>query len=105
MIDNDERLIVYLKSLVNSIYKILPLYEESNTGLRIYVESLLFELYGLGKVVPISDSYDYLSLLSNLESLKYQVGLDEDKKATVKREVFKCINIIKNMTHNLEEGE
>jgi hypothetical protein len=105
MIENKEKLVTYLNSVVNSVFKILPLYEESNVGIETYVESLLFELYGLDKVVDVKNSYEYISLLSTLESVKVEVTRKESKKSVVKREIFKCINIIKNMVAKLEEGE
>ena len=105
MIENKEKLITYLNSVVNSVFKILPLYEESNVGIETYVESLLFELYGLDKVVDVENSYEYISLLSTLESVKVEVARKDSKKTVVKREIFKCINIIKNMVAKLEEGE
>jgi len=105
MIENKEKLITYLNSVVNSVFKILPLYEEDNVGIETYVESLLFELYGLDKVVDVKNSYEYISLLSTLESVKVEVTRKESKKSVVKREIFKCINIIKNMVTKLEEGE
>jgi hypothetical protein len=105
MMENNERLSNYLNTVVNSVFKILPLYEEKNVGLETYVESLLFELYGLEKVVSMDSSYEYVSLLSTLESVKMEVVKEDSKKTTVKREVFKCINIIKNMVGKLEEGE
>lgn len=105
MINNKEKLTVYLNSVVNSVFKILPLYEEQNVGVQTYVESLLFELYGLDKSMAIKHSYEYISLLSTLESVKEEVVKDESKKSVIKREVFKCINIIKNMVGKLEEDE
>lgn len=105
MIDNKEKLIVYLNSVVNNVFKILPLYEENNVGVKTYVESLLFELYGLDKVVDVKYGYEYMSLLAILKSVELEVAKEDSKKAVVKREVFKCINIIKNMVAKLEEGE
>lgn len=105
MTNYEKRLIVYLKSLVNSVYKILPLYEESNVGLDIYIRSLLFELDGLDNVVPLENSDEYLALMSNLNSIMNEVVSVDSKKSVVKREVFKCINIIKSMVGKLEEGE
>ena len=64
MLENKDRLPVYLDTLINSVFKILPLYEEENVGIVTYVESLLFELYGLDKVFDIKDSYEYVSILS-----------------------------------------
>jgi hypothetical protein len=105
MIDNKEKLATYLNSVVNSIFKILPLYEEQNVGVKTYIESLLFELYGLEDAVAIKHSYEYISLLSTLESVKKEVSKQDSKKQIVKREIFKCINIVKNMVGKLEEGE
>lgn len=105
MIDNKKRLIIYLNSVINSVFKILPLYEENNSGLETYVDSLLFELYGLDKVVSMGNSYEYISLLSTLESIKLEFTRENSEHATVKREIFKCINIIKTIVEKLKEGE
>ena len=105
MVYDNEMLVAYLNTVVNSVFKILPLYEEQNVGVNKYIESLLFELYGLEKSVSIEHSYEYISLLSTLESVKSEIGKSESKKSVVKREVFKCINIIKNMVGKLEEGD
>jgi len=105
MIENNEKLSVYLNSVVNSVFKILPLYEEQNVGVKTYIESLLFELYGLEESVKIEYSYEYISLLSTLESVKKEISKEDSKKSVIKREIFKCINVIKNMVGRLEEGE
>lgn len=102
MIKDDEKLAVYLNSIVNSVFKILPLYEEKNVGINTYIDSLLFDLYGLSKAVDIKFSYEYISLLATLESVKEEALKEDGKKAVIKREVFKCINIIKNMIGKLE---
>ena len=105
MIKDNEKLTTYLNSVVNSVFKILPLWEEQNVGVSTYIESLLFELYGLEEVVALENSPEYISLLSTLESVKKEVSKKDSKKSIIKREVFKCINIIKNMVGKLEEGE
>ncbi|GIN25582.1 hypothetical protein NSQ93_22775 [Bacillus sp. FSL W8-0445] len=104
MIDNNTKLIIYLNNLVNSIFKILPLYEEKNEGIEIYIDSLLFELYGLDYAVSVKHGYEYIALLSTLESTKRTVSKGDNKK-TIKREVFKSINIVKNLIGKLEEDE
>lgn len=103
MINDNSKLIVYLNSVVNSVFKILPLFEEKNIGVDTYIESLLFELYGLNESVNVEHSYEYISLLSTLESVRAEIGKENSRKSTVKREIFKCINIIKNMVGKLEE--
>src|SRR5690606_24762152 len=105
MIENRDRLIIYFDSLINSVFKILPLYEEDNIGIESYVESLLFELYGLDKSNDIKDSYEYIALLSNLESVREEVVKSDSEKKVIKREVFKCISIVKNIIVKLEKGE
>ena len=105
MINNSKKLITYLETSINSIFKILPLFEEKNTGVHVYIESLLFELYGLNDSVSIEYAYEYISLLSNLESIKKELQKEVSEKTIIKREVFKCINIVKNMVSKLEEGE
>jgi hypothetical protein len=105
MIKDNQKLTVYLNSLVNSVFKILPLWEEQNVGIVTYIESLLFELDGLQDVVDLEHSAEYVSLMSNLASVRKEVTKQDSKKPVVKREIFKCINIIKNMVGKLEEGE
>lgn len=105
MLENKDRLLVYFDSLINSVFKILPLYEEKNVGVNTYVESLLFELYGLDEVIDMEDSYEYISLLSTLESVKKEVANPDSEKKVIKREVFKCISVIKNMIVKIEKGE
>lgn len=105
MLENKDRLLVYFDSLINSIFKILPLYEEENVGVEVYVESLLFELYGLDAVIDMEKSYEYTSLLSTLESLKEEVVKEDSEQKVIKREVFKCISVVKNMIVKIEKGE
>jgi hypothetical protein len=105
MIMDNKKLAMYLDSMINSVFKILPLYEEQNVGVAVYIESLIFELDGLQNVVAIEHSYEYISLLSILSSVKNEAEKSDSKKSIIKREVFKCINIIKNMVGKLKEGE
>jgi hypothetical protein len=105
MIMNNKKLALYLDTTVNSVFKILPLYEEQNIGVATYIESLIFELDGLQDIVAIEHSYEYISLLSILASVKKEAEKKDSKKPVIKREVFKCINIIKNMVGKLKEGE
>lgn len=105
MLKDKARLPIYLDSLVNNVFKVLPLYEEENVGVSIYIDSLLFEVYGLDKVVPIEGSYEYLTILSTIESIKSEMEKEDSSKKVIRREVFKCINIIKNMSSKIEVGE
>lgn len=105
MIKDSENLNIYLNNLVNRIFKILPLYEEENEGVSRCIDSLVFELNGLEELIPKNLASDYVSLLSTLLSVKKEVGRKENQKKIIKREVFKCINITKNISDKIQEGE
>jgi hypothetical protein len=102
---NNKKLAIYLDATVNSVFKILPLYEEQNVGVATYIESLIFELDGLQHVVAIEHSYEYISVMNILTSVKKEAEKEGNNKPVIKREVFRCINIIKNMVGKLKEGE
>lgn len=104
MLNNNKMLSAYLDTLIDSVFKILPLYEEENIGLEVYVESLLFELKGLSKAIKIEDSYEYISLLSTLESIKQEVVSEESEKSVIKREVFKSISTIKDFLEKIDDS-
>lgn len=104
MIEDNKRLAIYLDVTVNNVFKILPLYEEGNVGLDANVESLLSELISLKKVVKIEFSYEYISLLATLTTVKDEIIKEDSQHSVIKRELFKSIDIIKKMVTKLEEG-
>lgn len=104
MIKNEKMIVTYLDALVNSVFKILPLYEEGNEGVETYIESLLFDLNSYEDVIETKHGAEYVQLMMTLTSLKKEVIKEDSKKAVIKREVFKCINVIKNMVGKLKEG-
>jgi len=69
MIKDNKKLIVYLNSKVSSAFKILPLYEEKNVGVKIYIDSLIIELSSLNEVIEIEHGDEYLSLLATLKGV------------------------------------
>lgn len=91
---NSPLLISYLHTLKNRLFRILPEYEENNNTLPVYIESLLFEINGLQKIVK-DKSYNHIfvTILSILSSLHIEVTL-EDRHSVIKREVFKCISLV-----------
>lgn len=98
MIDNKERLIIYLNSTVSSVFKILPLHEERNIGVSKHIDSLLFELYSLDKVIDIKYSHEYLSILSTLKSINRELLNFE-----VFNSVIECMKVNIKDTENEEE--
>ena len=105
MINDKEKIVSYFESLVNGIYKILPLYEEQNDGIDTYIESLLFTLYKLDKAIDIHYSRDYITVLATLEAMKSEIEKDKIGSVnTIRRETFKCMNIVKSMAKKIKEG-
>lgn len=104
MIVIDDKIIKkQLQKIVDKIFKILPLYEEKNSTVDSYIESLILEITGFTSKYGNVGVSDYMSVISTLEGLR---GIIEDKgkQPTVKREVFKCIETI-NKISNMLEGD
>jgi hypothetical protein len=97
----------FTELLIPRFFKILPLFEESNEGLQSYVESLMFEMNGLyWTIEEIQANGNYLSLLATLESICDEIAInDEYSQAIIKREVFRSIEIIKQLKPTVESGE
>lgn len=90
---NENTFEEYIAKLSGRIYKILPLKEEKCKTWSIYIESLIFELFGLKNIFnKLEENTIFISLIGTLEQLK-----NEDDIATVKREVFKCIDLLKKL--------
>jgi hypothetical protein len=88
----------YLKTLVDRVFKILPMYEEKNETLFTYIQSLLYELGGFQELVDgIEKQSDFVSLLATLEALSTDSVFFDAEASHMKRETFKCINLIKRI--------
>ena len=85
----------YKKYLKNLFYKVLCLFEEENKELTLFLGSIIYELEGL-EYVDNSNDHVMIVLLSVLEHF-YDDSLFEDYDIdTIRREVFKCINLIES---------
>ena len=103
MINMDSTLFdSYLEITKNRIFKILPLLEDKNEGLYHYIDSLLFEIYGLQYVVTgVKNSHNYLSLLCTLESIQDEVIAQEKGFKFIRSEIFRLIGTVEQ----LQKGE
>jgi hypothetical protein len=91
----DETFSNYLDFLVGKIFKILPISEHNFDTLQAYLESLQIELLGSQNLIKVlREDNEFLSLLSILE---YFLNTKDISNEIYKREVFKCINIIKKI--------
>lgn len=104
MIIVDDKLIKkQLQKIVDKIFKILPLYEEKNSTVDSYIESLILEITGFTSKYGNVGISEYMSVISTLEGLRGIID-DRGKQPTVKREVFKCIETINKISDMLEGG-
>lgn len=102
---NSKAFSEYEANLVDRIYKILPLFEEKNEGLFPYVQSLIYELNGLFWTIEELNSSNYIILLATLESISDDCLFnDELNHGVIKREVFKCLELVKKMAPQGGEG-
>ena len=97
----------YFSNLVDLFFKILPLWENREKTLPIYMETLLDELIGCKDLVyASSDDALFLSLLSTLQ---YLIGHPDLPAEKVKRHVFKAISICNKLaarySNRCEGGE
>lgn len=91
MLIPDELLCNYFRNLINRFYKILPMREEDEPTLPVYIESLCHELIGCEKLIYALDcDARFLSLIA---ILKYFSENPDCSVKEVKREVFKAISI------------
>lgn len=92
----------YLEMIKGKVYKILPLLEENNDGIYHYIDSLLFELYGVQYVISgVENSFNYVSILCRLESILDELIVKEKDFKFIRSEIFKMIRLVEN----LQKGE
>lgn len=90
---DDAMLPIYLESLVNKVFKILPMREENSPTLKDYITSLLYELTGMSSVFyNFQASNEYLTLVFDIESLAYI-----DNMQHFRSKVFESISLVKKM--------
>lgn len=104
MINNNERLIIYLDKYIHSVFKIIPLYEEKNTGLESYLDSLLKGLFELDQIIKIEHSFEYLSLLQTVKAAQTEILKEDSQHRIMRREVLSAISIIKILLYKTQES-
>ena len=86
---------IYLKTMIGSVYKILPMYDDNNETLRDHLDSLYVQLAGG------YEYYDELKYNQRFQSVinivQYFRKYEFDKK-TCKREVLKATNILDKLS-------
>lgn len=81
----------YFKSLVNSYFKVLPMFENGESSLPTYLDSLQSELLGCKSFIPeLAEEPQFLTLLAILQ---FMIDNPDEPVKKVRREVFKAISI------------
>jgi hypothetical protein len=110
-----DLLIRYYEGLINSTYKLLPLYEgrkyktsgiyfskeEAYKNYQIYLSNLLVEIHGNSKLFFCSNNS--MRLISVLKGMIQEIQIDEHQK--VKRLTMECINLCKKIIEEIEGSE
>lgn len=93
----------YVSSLVNCFYKILPMREDGEPSLQLYMEGLRREMIGFGGLIPdLCGEPMYITLLCILQSF---IDHPDTAIADVRRDVFRAITICKNLSGKILQGE
>lgn len=93
----------YFHNLVNMFFKILPMKENGETSLDVYMESMQAELLGSQRLISnLHDDAMFASLLFILQSL---IDHPDWSARRVKREVFRAISICNKMKSRFGGGQ
>ena len=88
---NEELVYNYFDSLVNSFFKILPIREDGESTLPVYIKSLQAQILGCKELISILDNNS--NILALVSILQYLRDNPDCPIKDVKREVFKAISI------------
>lgn len=100
---NNELLYNYFRNLVNRFFKILPMREEEDATLVVYMQSLQSELIGCKELVEsINNDPSYMTLLSVLQ---YLIDNPKEKQTVFRREVFRSISICNKLSATYVDSE
>lgn len=81
----------YFKAMVNQFFKILPLRENEDPSLKVYMQSFQSELMGCRELVgALNADPQFVSLLAILQ---YLIDTPECPFKVLRREVFRAISI------------
>lgn len=90
----NELYVNYMNSLTNRIFKILPMKDEKNDTVDIYIANLLFEMTGeYDLIIFLKNDRRYLGVLNKLQGL-----LTDD--SNYRSVIFDCLSDIKILKQN-----
>ncbi len=84
----------FLKYMIGSIYKILPLNDANNQAVIDYIDSISIQLVGALYTYPeLTTNQKYVSIINSVNFLRKE----KFTKRQCKREVLRCTNILQKM--------
>lgn len=84
----------FLKYMIGSIYKILPLNDENNYAVKDYIDYISIQLVGALYTYPeLTTNQKYVSIINSVNFLRKE----NFTKRQCKREVLRCTNILQKM--------
>ncbi len=93
----------YFHNLINMFFKILPLKENEEGSLQVYLQSLQLELLGCQSlIIKINSDAQFLSLLAILQ---FFIDNPSVETSVVKREVFHAISICNRLEAKFSHGQ
>ena len=96
----------YFNSLVNKIFKILPIIENGEESITVYMESLGVELVGFQSLLPtVGEDPAFLSLLSIYQWIADNTADTDNNYKAIRREVFHAISLCKKMQAQFSSTE
>lgn len=99
---NEQLIKNYFELLIGCIFKILPMKENNEDSLTVYMRSLQAEMAGCYKIIDaIKNDGAFMSLLSILQ---YQIDNPNCPVKDTRREVFKAIALCNKLKANYTEG-
>lgn len=88
----------YFNSLINRFFKILPMSENHEESLGVYIQSLQCELAGCKSLMPpLQSDAAYITLLAILQ---YFADTPDSSVSVVRREVFRAIKLCEQLRDN-----
>ena len=98
---SEELLLNYFQSLVNRFFKILPIRENEEETLTVYMKSLQCEVLGCRKLISDMNNDSRFFTLASI--LQYLIDAPNCPIKDVKREVFKAIRICNQLKEQYRE--
>lgn len=92
----------YMHSLKDSIFKILPLYEEGVITLPDHINAVIFEVYNVREITPEYDGAWLVKTHAILNGLLKECK-KEDNKPLIKNKVFGTIDSIEKQIKQVEQ--